>query len=762
MRNLIAAVLLAVLPVSGIVPLGTQLSYAIEADQDTSLQSFKADGVEVVDGQTINLPQGTTTILIEASTTDIFAEAITSQNSDNLQPGANTVTVTVTAADGSTQEVYTLYVIVAAPSSDATLRQVVVGGEVFSGALDGTGVFQAAVGTTQVTVTATANSLSAQVSVTGNTNLVTGSENTVAIHVIAENGATADYSFKVTVATPNSNTNLSSFLINGSAVSDNDIFEVPYGTSAVAVSVVTAAGTSTYSYTGNTGLTTGDHTVTVTVTSQAGTTANHSVVIRVVAVSTDRIINSITIDGTELIGSSANVATGVTSVDVVVTLNSGFSSYSVEGNTGLDPGANTITVTVTSQDGVSEELTITVNVYIPSNDSSLSYLEVDGQIIVASEAFVVGAYVTSVAVIALATDENATVVITGNTELATGSNLVAVTVTAEDGSQTTITFTVQVSLSSNTGVTSIMIDGVNRSSETSAVQNTAKLATSVAVAVITADENSTFTVTGDDDLDLGSNTLIITVTAPDGSVATYERGVFVPGLSTNNALTSITVDGETVVAGENLTRAHGVTSVSVQAVTADDFATYEVLGDTNLVTGSNTVSVKVTAEDASIATYSFTVQVELSSDASVASITIEGVDRTSASSAIQDTSKLATSVSVVVVTTNADATYSFVGHEEISTGLNEITISVTAPDGTVATYVRLVNVPILSSDNALSSITIDGVQVLAGGSVSKAYGVTSVDVVVDPADDFATYSVSGSSGLVSGANTVTVAVTAED
>ena len=46
---------------------------------------------------------GSTSIDIEASTTEIFAEAITSENANALLAGSNTVTVTVTAADGTSQ-----------------------------------------------------------------------------------------------------------------------------------------------------------------------------------------------------------------------------------------------------------------------------------------------------------------------------------------------------------------------------------------------------------------------------------------------------------------------------------------------------------------------------------------------------------------------------------------------------------------------------------------------------------------------------------
>ncbi|NBX94034.1 MAG: hypothetical protein EBQ79_00145, partial [Actinobacteria bacterium] len=690
MRKLIAALLLAILPSTGYLTPATISSYAVEADQDTSLSSFLANGVEVSNGDTVNLAQGSTSISIEASTTDMFAEAVTSANADALLPGSNTVTVTVTAADGETQQIYTLYVVVAAPSSNTTLSGVLVNGQAFTGALDGTGTYQAAVGTTQVTVEATPNSPAAQVSISGNTNLSVGSNNTVTIHVVAENGNTADYTFKVNVAAANTNTGLSTFTVNGSAVTDGSVVSVPYGTTEVTVNAVTSAPTSTYTYTGNTGLATGDNPVIVTVTSQAGTFSTYEVIVRVVAVSTDRTYRSIKVDGLTLVGSSIEVATGTTSVDVVVALNSLYATSSVAGNTSLNPGANTVTVTITSQDGVSSQVTFTVNVYIPSTNSDLQSLTVGGEVIAANDVVTVPNGTTSVTVSALAVDSKATVVVTGNSSLRVGSNTVTVTITAEDGSKTTYTFTVQVSVSTNTSVTSITIGGVDRTSAASDVQNTAKLATSVSVEVVTADADATYTVSGASSLILGTNTITVTVTAASGSTSTYLRDVFVPSLSLNKALTSITVDGESVTAGGTVARAHGTASVAVIADPEDDFATAEVSGSSGLTTGSNTVSILVTAENGDTATYTFTVQVALSSNTGIASLTIDGVDRTENSSAVQTTSKGATSVVVAVVTADADSTFVVVGNQNLTADTNVISVTVTAPDGSTQTYQRTV------------------------------------------------------------------------
>ncbi|NBR77361.1 MAG: hypothetical protein EBT76_00945, partial [Microbacteriaceae bacterium] len=299
------------------------------------------------------------------------------------------------------------------------------------------------------------------------------------------------------------------------------------------------------------------------------------------------------------------------------------------------------------------------------------------------------------------------------------------------------------SVSTNTSVTSITIGGVDRTSAASDVQNTAKLATSVSVEVVTADADATYTVSGASSLILGTNTITVTVTAASGSTSTYLRDVFVPSLSLNKALTSITVDGESVTAGGTVARAHGTASVAVIADPEDDFATAEVSGSSGLTTGSNTVSILVTAENGDTATYTFTVQVALSSNTGIASLTIDGVDRTENSSAVQTTSKGATSVVVAVVTADADSTFVVVGNQNLTADTNVISVTVTAPDGSTQTYQRTVIVPALSSNKKLSSLTVDGVAVVDGGSVSKVFGTSSVEVSAVAEDVNADVVVSG-------------------
>ncbi|NDG64420.1 MAG: hypothetical protein EBY29_13295 [Planctomycetes bacterium] len=116
-----------------------------------------------------------------------------------------------------------------------------------------------------------------------------------------------------------------------------------------------------------------------------------------------------------------------------------------------------------------------------------------------------------------------------------------------------------------------------------------------------------------------------------------------------------------------------------------------------------------------------------SSDAGVSLITVDGVDVTvsKAFTALVGSS----SVAVTVQTVDAGASYVVLGASGLQGGSNSVTVRVTAADGvTVQDYVVSVSVPVLSSDKSLASLTVDGVAIQPGGSVSKVFGTSSVVV----------------------------------
>jgi hypothetical protein len=74
---------------------------------NTSLSVFTVNGSAVTDGATVDLANGTTSVTVVATPADPGASAVVNGDS-GVATGDNSLTVTVTAADGVTQQVYTV------------------------------------------------------------------------------------------------------------------------------------------------------------------------------------------------------------------------------------------------------------------------------------------------------------------------------------------------------------------------------------------------------------------------------------------------------------------------------------------------------------------------------------------------------------------------------------------------------------------------------------------------------------------------------
>ena len=807
-----------------------------EFSNDTSLSTFKVDGKNAVDGSSFNIALGRTSVTVDAVPTNAYATALTAGNT-NLVLGPNTVTVTVTADDG-TVKVYTVTVTVAAPSSVKTISTVSVNGTNFTTGFNAESEFDAAFGTTQVTVAVVPTSNLASVVVTNNTGLVAGL-NTVNIAVTAEDESVANYTLKVRVAAANTNTALSLFKVNGTDVLELSSLDLAFGTTAVSVEAETAAETSTFTVSGNSDLDSGVNTLTVTVTAQSGAVQVFTKTLNVLAASSDKAITAVTVNGIEVVDGAVTLARGITSATVLATLSSAFASYTVDGADALNPGANTVTVTVTAQDGTTADTEITVTVTQPSTVNTLSSITVDEVVVTAGSTVNKANGTESVAVVATPTSNVATAVVSGNTDLNTGLNTVTITVTAESGAVATYTFTVDVAKSSVKTLSSITVGGetvvaggtINQPIGTTQVTVVATPTSSVATAVVTdntglsaganvvtvtvtaedlttaeytftvnvaaantntalslfkvngtdvlelssldlafgttavsveaetAAETSTFTVSGNSDLDSGVNTLTVTVTAQSGAVQVFTKTLNVLAASSDKAITAVTVNGIEVVDGA-VTLARGITSATVLATLSSAFASYTVDGADALNPGANTVTVTVTAQDGTTADTEITVTVTQPSTVNtLSSITVDEVVVTAGSTV--NKANGTESVAVVATPTSNVATAVVSGNTDLNTGLNTVTITVTAESGAVATYTFTVDVA-KSSVKTLSSITVGGETVVAGGSIDLSAGTTSVNVLALATSSEATVSVSGDTGLVAGPNTVTITVTAED
>jgi hypothetical protein len=286
----------------------------------------------------------------------------------------------------------------------------------------------------------------------------------------------------------------------------------------------------------------------------------------------------------------------------------------VSGGSSLVVGSNTVTVTVTAQDGVSETVYTVTVIRVPPRLSSLSLSSGVLSPVFSSSTLSyqvsVGNLVSSVVTTGVAVDSTAQVVVSGGSSLVVGSNTVTVTVTAQDGvSETVYTVTVTRAASSVSGLSGLSLSSgvlspVFSSSTLSYQVSVGNLVSSVVTTGVAVEANASVVVSGGSSLVVGSNTVTVTVTAQDGvSETVYTVTVTraassvsgLSGLSLSSGVLSPVFSSSTLsyqVSVGNL-----VSSVVTTGVAVEANASVVVSGGSSLVVGSNTVTVTVTAQD---------------------------------------------------------------------------------------------------------------------------------------------------------------------
>jgi hypothetical protein len=283
------------------------------------------------------------------------------------------------------------------------------------------------------------------------------------------------------------------------------------------------------------------------------------------------------------------------------------------------------------------------------------------------------------------------------------------------------------------------------------------------VKAATADAEATVAVTGTT-LTTGSNTVVVTVTAADGTTKrTVNVTVVVTALSSDSTLKSLTANGAPYTARVELPI--GSKSMPVVAVPTDSGASVEITGNTNLVAGLNSIRVRVTAAngtftDATVEAFVLSRSTNTGISSATGTWTINGVD-VAAAGTIVDLPAGRTVVAATARPLDGKATMAITGTSDLVAGLNPVTFTVTAEDGTsTAQYTRSVRVAALSSNTTLTSLTVADSVVISGGTVNVPFGTTRVSVIPVVASPEAKFTISGNTGLKTGNNPVLVTVTA--
>ena len=555
----------------------------------------------------------------------------------------------------------------------------------------------------------------------------------------ADGVATADYVVTVTVESVvlSDDVSLESFTVGGQDAMEGAV-TLPAGTRAAVVSVVTTDPYASFTVDGGSELVAGENTVTVTVTAADGVaTADYVVTVTVQGsvAGTETGVNFITVAGQDGLAGPVNVGIGTRAVRVIVETTDPFASFVVDGNVDLQPGENTVTVTVTAADGeTTEDYSITVLIPELSDDTSFSIFKVNGMEVGDGDSIDLASGTSHVNVKFATTDDYATYVIAGDgnkveSRLQEGENSLVVTVTAQNGDSTDYTVTLNVLvLSTNAELAEEEPVTINGEAIDPAILDDANAyfdlpltATRISVGVKAADPGADVfvndktvwpTIARSFSVEKGVNLISIEVVPPAGNgfAKTYTLKVYVGGADAT--LKMVKVNTTTIT--------FNVVDDGVYAGTLPGLLANGTLKAALFV--EPTVALK-------------------SGNSAGTQLAFDGGDAT--------------------VTKTATAnTYSIDG---LVTGENVITINVTPGDATIAPYSYAVTINVArSSDKAINSFLINGAAVTVGSTLILPVGTESAELDAVLHSELATFEASGADSLVPGINTAVITVTAED
>jgi len=343
---------------------------------------------------------------------------------------------------------------------------------------------------------------------------------------------------------------------------------------------------------------------------------------------------------------TVKVPSDATNVILQGTANHGKATIAGLGTINLTGDSTTATVTVTAEDGSKKTYTILIEKEnrqeVPKDgNANLKSLSVSGYTLSPTFKSNVNTYsmsvknnVTGLDVSAIPASDKASVVVTGNKGWKVGVNVVTIKVTAEDGSQNT--YIINVTRASSTPKETAAAKStdnylksliINSSHEITPAFDKNKSNYTVTVpyevdkldlTYLTNHSNAKVKVNGNSNFKVGEvNTVEIEVTAEDGTVRIYTlnvtrstqtgktdlkeltvtNGVLSPNFDPNVLEYNVKVDGK-------------IDQLDIRAIAKDPDSKVEIIGNSNLKEGKNTVLVKVTDKNGFTKYYTINVEKE--------------------------------------------------------------------------------------------------------------------------------------------------------
>ncbi|MBQ2891643.1 MAG: cadherin-like beta sandwich domain-containing protein [Bacilli bacterium] len=371
------------------------------------------------------------------------------------------------------------------------------------------------------------------------------------------------------------------------------------------------------------------------------------------------------------------------------------------------------------------------------------------------------------------------------------------TITITEETQTDPTPSVPTTKSSDATLKSLSVSGytlspsfsANTTSYTVSVPNNATIAK---IEGSTNDTKANVTGLGNITLKDGTTTATVKVTAEDGTTKTYTIN-FVKKeeekKDSDATLKSLSVSGYTLsptfknnINTYSMKVQNSITGLNVTAIPSSDKATVTVSGNKNWKEGVNVVTIKVTAEDGSVNTY--TVNVTRESSNTNSTTTTKSSDNYLKSLIInssheiipkfdKDISNYEINVPYEVekldlsyVTNNGKANVEVTGNENFKAGeVNTVQITVTAEDGTKRVYTLNVTRTTSNSDNNLKELIVKDGELspkfdpdILEYSIKVDGDTTELDITAIAENSESKVEIIGNKNLKEGHNTVLVKV----
>lgn len=453
----------------------------------------------------------------------------------------------------------------------------------------------------------------------------------------------------------------------------------------------------------------------------------------------------------------------------------------------LNVGLNVITVKVTSISGDEKVYQIKAN-RAKSTNANLSSLVIQNHSILPvfnkeTTLYTVETKLSELEINATTEQEDATYEIIGNKNLERGTNLVIIKVTAPDG-VTTKNYSLKVTKtgSDNDNLAFLSVNGYDLSPEFNKSTllynvNVPNNIETVYIDAIADDENATVNGIGIVKLEEGKNTFEVNVISESGKVKTYTI-VINKGLSENAYLSDLNIsEGTLEPSFDKLVNSYkvyvdyDVESINLLGYTEDSNATITGNGNYNLVVGTNTIELIVTAPNGNKNIYTVNVIRKAPISAKLSKLEVENYEivpkfNENTNSYTVNVDNEITSLDMIIETLDPNATYTVTGNKDFVVGNNEVIIEVTSSDGLQKeTYTIQVNRN-MSSNNYLSYI------LPSKGALSPAFtktnnnytltvenDITQINIDAEPEDSNATMVGNGDYTLEVGENKIEIKVT---